>query len=67
MLYQPCWVNISEEYCLVNTKLSKYVWDNIAQENYLHNIGPECTAMILKEKNLHNSVLVCLDQDCTKQ
>ena len=36
--------------------LSKYVWDNIAQENYLCNIGPE-----------HNFVLVCLGQDCTKQ
>ena len=22
--------------------LSKYIWDNIAQENYLHNVGPEC-------------------------
>ena len=44
--------------------LSKYVWDNIAQENYLDNIDPEPAAMILKEKNLQNFVLVCLDQDC---
>ena len=46
---------------------SKYIWDNIAQENYLCNIGPERTAMILKENSLHNFVLVCLGQDCTKQ
>ena len=35
------------------------VWDDIAQENYLFNIGPEHAAMILKENNLHNFVLVC--------
>ena len=26
-----------------------------------------CAAMILREINLHNFVLVCLGQDCTKQ
>ena len=39
---------------IVYSVLSKYVWDNIALENYLCNIGPERTAMILKENNLHN-------------
>ena len=52
---------------IVYSMLSKYVWDNIAQENYLYNIGPERAAMILKENNLHDFVLVCLGQDCTKQ
>ena len=47
--------------------LSKSVWDNVAQENYLCNIGPEDAAMILKENNPHSFVLVSLGQDCTKQ
>ena len=47
--------------------LSKYVWDNIAQESYLYNNGPEHAAMILKENSLYNFVLVGLGQDCTKQ
>ena len=47
--------------------LSKHVRDNIAEENYLYNIGPDHAATILKENNLHNFVLVCLGQDCTKQ
>ena len=38
-----------------------------AQENYLYNVGTERTAIILKENNLHNFVLLCLGQDCTKQ
>ena len=46
---------------------SKYIWDNIAQENHLSNIDLEHAAMILKENNLHNFVLVCLGQDRTKQ
>ena len=29
--------------------MSKYVWDNIAQENYLCNIGPERTDVFLQE------------------
>ena len=41
--------------------LSKFVWDNIAQENYLCNIGPEGTDMFLQEINLSNVVLICLD------
>ena len=47
--------------------LSKYVWENIAEENYLYNVGTERTAIILKENNLHNFVLLCLGQDCSKQ
>ena len=50
---------------IIYSFFSKYIWDNIAQENYMYNIGPECTAM--KENSLHNFVLVCLGQDCTKQ
>ena len=47
--------------------LSKYVWDNIAQENYLCDIGPERTDVFLQENNLRNVVaLVCLGQHCTK-
>ena len=52
---------------ILYSMLSKFVWDNIAKENYLCNIGPERATMILKENNLHNFVLVCLGQDCTKQ
>ena len=52
---------------IVHSMLPKYIWDNIAQEHYLCNIGPEYAAMILKENNLHNFVLVYLGQDCTKQ
>ena len=52
---------------IVNSMLSKYVWDNIVQKNHLCNIGPEHAAMILKENNLHNFVLSWLGQDCTKQ
>ena len=52
---------------VVYSVLSKYVEDNITQENYLCNIGPDRAAMILKENNLYNFVLVCLGQDCTKQ
>ena len=51
---------------IVYSMLSKYVSDNTAQENYLCNISPERAAMILKENNLHNFVLVCFGQDCTK-
>ena len=47
--------------------LSKYVSENIVQENYLCNVGPERVAMILKENNLQNFALVCLGQDCIKQ
>ena len=52
---------------IVTSMLSKFVSDNIAQDNYLCNIGHEGTAMILKENNLHNFFLICLGQDCTKQ
>ena len=52
---------------IVHSMLLKYIWKNIAQENYLCNIGPEYAAMMLKENNLHNFVLVCLGQYCTKQ
>ena len=39
--------------------LSKYVWNNIEQENYLCNIAPERIDMFLQGNNLHNIVLVC--------
>ena len=52
---------------IVHSMLLKYIWKNIAQENYLCNIGPEYAAMMLKENNLHKFVLVCLGQYCTKQ
>ena len=34
--------------------LSKYVWDNIGQENYLCNVDLECTEMFSQENNLYN-------------
>ena len=52
---------------IVYAMLSKYVWDNIAQENYLCNIGLERTDMFSQENNLRNVVLVCLGQHCIKQ
>ena len=52
---------------IVYAMLSKYVWDNIAQENYLCNIGLERTDMFFQENKLRNVVLVCLSQHCIKQ
>ena len=37
--------------------LLKYIWDNIAQENYLCNVCPEGTEIDLQENNLCNVVL----------
>ena len=37
--------------------LSIYNWDNIAQENYLHNVGPQCSDIVLQKNNLRNIVL----------
>ena len=37
--------------------LSKYVWDNIPQENYLRDVGPERTDMLLQENRLFQ---ICL-------
>ena len=36
--------------------LSKYVWDNIAQGNYLCNVGPEREDTFSQENNLYNVV-----------
>ena len=36
--------------------LSKYVWNSIPQENYLCNVGPERTDIVLQESNLRNVV-----------
>ena len=47
--------------------LSKYVWNSMAQENYLRNIGRERTDTYLQKNNLRNVVLPCLGQHCTKQ
>ena len=44
---------------------SEYVWDNIAQENYLCNIIPERTDMFLQVNNLRNVDLVCFGLHCT--
>ena len=38
--------------------LSKYIWDNIAQENYLHNVGPEYTDILSQENRLFQICLV---------
>ena len=38
--------------------LSKYTWDNIAQENYLHNVGPEHTDILSQENRLFQICLV---------
>ena len=47
--------------------LSKYVCDNIAQEDHLHNISCERTDMFFQETHICNVSLVCLGQHCTKQ
>ena len=36
--------------------LSKYVWENIAQENILCNVGPERADTFSQENNLYNVV-----------
>ena len=38
--------------------LSKHAWDNIAQENYLRNVGPECTDIFLQENQLQFQISV---------
>ena len=30
--------------------LSKYIWDKIAQENYMFNVGPKHTGIFLRKK-----------------
>ena len=47
--------------------LSKYVWDKIAQENYLCNIGPILAHFFFLQENLRNVVLNYLGQHCIKQ
>ena len=43
---------------IVYTMLPKYVWDNIAQENYLCIVGPECTDILSQENWLFQICLV---------
>ena len=47
--------------------LPKYVWENIAQENYLCNIDPERSDTLSQENNLYNVVLICLCRHCTRK
>ena len=44
------------------TLLSKYVWYNITQENYLCNVEP----WQIKENNLYNAVSTILGQHCIR-
>ena len=44
------------------TLVSKYIWDNIAQENYLCNVGP----WQIKENTLYNAVSTILGQHCKR-
>ena len=37
--------------------ISKYIWGSIAQENYLRNVSPERSDIVLQENNLRNVVL----------
>ena len=43
--------------------LSKYVWDNIAQENYLRNVDPEHTDILSQENRLFEIYLVASFKD----
>ena len=47
--------------------LSKYVWENIAEENYMCNIDPERTVLILQGNGLYNVVLIYLCWHCTRK
>ena len=38
--------------------VSKYVWDNIAQENYLRDVGLEHTEILSQENRLFDICLV---------
>ena len=38
--------------------LSRYVWDNSAQENYLRNVGPERTYILSQDNQLFQVSLV---------
>ena len=56
-----------EKHCIgIYSILSKYIWGNIAQENYFCNIGLEYTDMFLQENDLHCVALVYLVQHCRK-
>ena len=48
MLRRPCWDKLHKN--ATQSILSKYVWDNIAQENYLCNVAQERWDMDLLEK-----------------
>ena len=50
---------------IVQSMLSKHVWDNIAPDDYLCNVSPERTGTFSQEKNLYNVVLICMCQHCT--
>ena len=62
MLGQHC-IGISYAPCCPHTSEQ----ENIAQENYLCNIGTERRDMLLQENKLRNVVLVCLGQHCTNK
>ena len=51
-------------YLRLLTLLSKYVWESIAQENYLCNVGPERADTFSQENNL---ILICLYQHCKRK
>ena len=51
---------------IVQPKLSKYVVKNIAQENYLCNVGSQHTVVFLRENYLQNVLLTWPGQHCTK-
>ena len=42
---------------IFSCKIFKYIWGNTAQENYLCNVNPECTNIVLQEINLRNVIL----------
>ena len=52
---------------IVYSMLSKHVWDNIALDNYLCNIGPERTDTFSQEKCLSNVILICMCQHFTQE
>ena len=57
MLGQYC-IGILSRQCFLNTS-------NIAQENYICNVGPERIVIFLQENDLYNVVLIYLGWHCT--
>ena len=63
-----CWSTVHKQLSSgkKSITLSGSIWDNIAQENYLCNVGPWLTDNVYEENNLYNVVSTMLIQHYIK-